>query len=107
MEFTGANIRRKEQQTNVWTITLQDKAWGGYTLVITYDYQFDPKGATLDLAGAHTLDVERETGSLGVMTAASLKLTAAPPAEPLHRVIAFSGRKTKPRWSASISGSRQ
>ena len=24
-EFTGANIRRKEQQTNVWTITLQDK----------------------------------------------------------------------------------
>ena len=86
VEFTGANIRRKEQQTNVWTITLQDKAWGGYTLVITYDYQFDPKGSTLDLAGAHTLDVERETGSLGVMTAASLKLTPAAPAEPLRRV---------------------
>ena len=61
VEFTGANIRRKEQQTNVWTITLQDKAWGGYTLVLTYDYQFDPKGAVLDLAGAHTLGVERET----------------------------------------------
>ncbi|HWH72227.1 MAG TPA: hypothetical protein VNT26_22885, partial [Candidatus Sulfotelmatobacter sp.] len=86
IEFTGANIRRKEQQTNVWTITLQDKAWGGYTLVITYDYQFDPKGATLDLAGTHTLDVERETGSLGLMTAASLKLTPAAPAEPLRRV---------------------
>jgi len=86
LEFTGANIRRKEQQTNVWTITLQDKAWGGYTLVLTYDYQFDPKGSTLDLAGAHAPGVERETGSLGLMTAASLKLTPAAPAEPLRRV---------------------
>ena len=86
VEFTGANIRRKEQQTNVWTITLQDKAWGGYTLVVTYDYQFDPKGSTLDLAGAHALGVERETGSLGLMTAASLKLTPAAPADPLRRV---------------------
>ena len=86
LEFTGANIRRKEQQTNVWTITLQDKAWGAYTLVITYDYSFDPKGGTLNLAGAHALGVERETGSLGVMTAASLKLTPANTAEPLHRV---------------------
>ena len=86
LEFTGANIRRKEQQTNVWTITLQDKAWGGYTLVLTYDYQFDPKGSTLDLAGAHALGVERETGSLGLMTAASLKLTPAAPADPLRRV---------------------
>lgn len=86
VEFTGANIRRKEAHTNVWTITLQDKAWGGYTLVITYDYQFDPKGAALDLAGARPLDVERETGSLGLMTAASLKLTPAAPVLPLRRV---------------------
>jgi len=86
VEFTGANIRRKEQLTNVWNITLQDKAWGAYTLVITYDYQFDPKGGTLDLAGAHTLGVEREAGSLGVMTAASLKLTPPAPADPLRRV---------------------
>jgi type II secretory pathway pseudopilin PulG len=91
VEFTGANIRRKEQSpggTNsvVWTLTLQDKAWGGYTLVVTYDYQFDPKAAALDLAGAHTPDAERETGSLGIMTAASLKLEAAAPADPLHRV---------------------
>jgi len=91
VEFTGANIRRKEQSpggTNsvVWTLTLQDKAWGGYTLVVTYDYQFDAKAAALNLAGAHTVGVERETGSLGIMTAASLKLEPAAPADPLHRV---------------------
>ena len=54
--------------------------------MLTYDYQFDPKGGTLDLAGAHALGVERETGSLGLMTAASLKLTPAAPADPLRRV---------------------
>ncbi|MEO6336986.1 MAG: type II secretion system protein [Verrucomicrobiota bacterium] len=91
VEFTGANIRRKEQSPGdsnsvVWTLTLQDKAWGGYTLVVTYDYQFDAKAAALNLAGAHTLGVERETGSLGIMTAASLKLEPAAPADPLHRV---------------------
>ncbi len=93
VEFTGPNIRRKEQTAaaaagapNVWTIALQDKAWGAYTLVVTYDYQFDPKGALLDLAGAHALGVERETGSAGVMSAGGLKLEAKPISEPLRRV---------------------
>ncbi len=92
VEFTGPNIRRKEMsagsETNsvVWTIGLQDKAWGGYTLVITYDYQFDPHGATLPVAGIHALDVERETGSVAVTTAASLKLNAKSAVEPLRRV---------------------
>ena len=86
VEFTGPTIRRKEQSSNVWTISLQDKAWGGYTLVVTYDYQFDPKKAALDLAGAHADAIERETGSVAVTTAASLKLLPRPVAEPL-RVI--------------------
>ncbi|MBI4026254.1 MAG: hypothetical protein HY360_14805 [Verrucomicrobia bacterium] len=94
VEFTGPNIRRKDQRGDLWTVALQDKAWGGYTLVVTYDYQFDPSRATLDAAGAHAIDlsadpqagVERETGSVAVTTAASLKLDSKPVAEPL-RVI--------------------
>jgi type II secretory pathway pseudopilin PulG len=97
VEFTGPNIRRKEQlsreagetsDTNavVWTIGLQDKAWSGYTLVVTYDYQFDPQGALLPVAGVHALEVERETGSIAITTAASLKLNAKPASEPLRRV---------------------
>ena len=38
------------------------------TLVITYDFAFDPKGATFDATGAHALDVERETGTLAITT---------------------------------------
>jgi len=86
LEFTGPNIRRKEVAGDVWTIGLQDKAWGGYTLVVTYDYAFDPHGATLPVGGLHPLGVERETGSIAITTAASLKLQAQPLAEPLRRV---------------------
>ncbi|NBU08813.1 MAG: hypothetical protein EBS84_07345 [Proteobacteria bacterium] len=86
VEFTGPNIRRKEQATKVWTVSLQDKAWGGYTLVVTYDYQFDPKKAVLDLAGAHCDGVERETGSVAVTAAANLKLQPKPAAEPLRTI---------------------
>lgn len=92
VEFTGPNIRRKEAaagaDTNavIWTVGLQEKAWGGYTLVVTYDYQFEPLGATLPIAGVHALDVERETGSVATTTAASLKLNAPAVADPLRRV---------------------
>jgi prepilin-type processing-associated H-X9-DG protein len=97
VEFTGPNIRRKEtnatpaelaSDTNsvFWTIALQDKAWGGYTLVITYDYQFDAKKASLNLAGAHALGVERETGSVALTTAGSLQLKPQPIAEPLRLI---------------------
>ncbi len=86
VEFTGPNIRGKEQDGEVWTINLQDKAWGAYTLVVTYDYQFDPAQATLDGSGLHALDAEHETGAVAVTTAASLKLQPAPAVEPLRLI---------------------
>ncbi|HOY58764.1 MAG TPA: magnesium transporter [Verrucomicrobiota bacterium] len=86
IEFTGANIRRKDREGDVWTITLQDKVWGGYTLVVTYDHGFDPQKATLDAGGPHPLDVERETGAVAITSAANLALEPAPIAEPLRRI---------------------
>ena len=86
VEFTGPNIRRKEQSGDIWTIGLQDKVWGGYTLVVTYDFQFDAKGATLPIGGIHAVDVERETGSVAITTAASLQLNAKSTADTLRRV---------------------
>ena len=110
VEFTGPNIRRKEMSrgatvesrepgnaldtrrstldTNyvVWTIGLQDKVWGGYTLVVTYDFQFDAKDATLPIGGIHAVGVERETGSVAITTAASLQLSAKSASDTLRRV---------------------
>jgi type II secretory pathway pseudopilin PulG len=86
VEFTGANIRRKELAGDVWTIGLQDKVWGGYTLVVTYDHQFNPKGEILPVGGLHAVEVERETGSVAITTAANLKLTEQALSDPLRRV---------------------
>ncbi|HTV39469.1 MAG TPA: LamG-like jellyroll fold domain-containing protein [Candidatus Sulfotelmatobacter sp.] len=86
VEFTGPNIRSKEFTNNVWTIGLQDKVWGGYTLVVTYDYQFDSSGATLPIAGIHALDVERETGSIAVTSAANLQINPSSISDSLQRI---------------------
>lgn len=86
VDFTGPGIRRKEQQTNDWTIGLQDKAWGGYTLVITYDFPFDPKGALLAVGGIHAMAVERETGTIALTSSSGLRLEAKPVSEPLRRI---------------------
>ncbi len=86
VEFTGPNIRSKQQAGDVWTIGLQDKVWGGYTLVVTYDFQFDAGGATLPVGGIHAVDAERETGSVAITTAASLQLNAKSMNDSLRRL---------------------
>lgn len=86
VEFTGPNIRRKEQQGDTWIIGLQDKAWGAYTLVATYDFQFDPHNATLPVGGIRVLDVERETGSIAITSGASQQLHEKTAKEPLRRI---------------------
>jgi prepilin-type processing-associated H-X9-DG protein len=86
VEFTGPNIRRKELQDGTWIIGLQEKAWGGYTLVVTYDYQFDPHKATLPIGGIHPDGVERETGSIAITSAANLQLTTQPTGDNIRRV---------------------
>jgi prepilin-type processing-associated H-X9-DG protein len=86
VEFTGPNIRSKEFTNDVWTIELQDKVWDGYTLVVTYDYQFDSAGATLPIGGIHTMKVERETGSIAITTAANLQISADKVSDSLRRI---------------------
>ena len=86
VEFIGPNICSHERQGDVWTIRLQEKAWDGYTLVVTYDYPFDATNAMLDAGGLHAPEAEHETGSVAVTTAAGFKVQSGPAQEPL-RVI--------------------
>ena len=88
IEFTGPNLRRTDHQDDVWTLSLQDKAWGAYTLVVTYDHAFDPKQATLDAAGAHPLDVEREDGTVAITAAPGLEVKPGPVTDPLRLIDA-------------------
>ena len=67
IEFTGPNIRRKELSGDIWMIGLQDKVWGGYTLVVTYDYQFDSKGATLPVGSTTSSGSSRPSRTSAVI----------------------------------------
>ena len=69
-----------------WTIRLQEKVWNGYTLVVSYDNQFEHDQATLQLGGAHPLGVKRETGFLALTGAANLKLNPQYAQTQLNRI---------------------
>lgn len=80
VDFIGKGVRRRDPQTNAvtktidWTISLQDKVWGSYTLTITYDEQFTESSARLPLPGAHAIGVEREAGYVAISKSAALDL---------------------------------
>lgn len=84
VEFTGANIRRQDRVGDVWTLALQDKVWGAYTLVVTYDASFDARQGAVDASGAHAPDAERETGAVALTAAPGLTLVPGPLADPLR-----------------------
>ncbi|MBI2447901.1 MAG: hypothetical protein HYV48_05180, partial [Candidatus Omnitrophica bacterium] len=79
VEITGENIRRKEvvgQENNkdIWSVTLQDKVMGGYSLVLTYDFQ-EPGGSyRLNVPEIEVGKVERESGYIGLGRRANIEI---------------------------------
>ncbi|MBT5322633.1 MAG: hypothetical protein HOL43_09730, partial [Verrucomicrobiales bacterium] len=94
VEFAGANIRARQPvpgadgSTVDWTLTLQEKAWNGYTLVVSYDNQFDSKTGSLSLGVARPQNLERVTGTLALTGASNIELTPNPAKTGLRRIDA-------------------
>ena len=94
LEFAGANIRARQAtpaadgKTVDWTLTLQEKAWDGYTLVVSYDNQFDSKVGNLSLGVAQPQGLERVTGTLALTGASNIELTPNPAKTGLRRLDA-------------------
>ena len=94
VEFTGPNIRRKEQTKGPTRMTSSGRLvcrtrsgavtrWWSPTII-----NLIPRRGTrrLPVGGIHTVDVERETGSIAVTTAASLQLSPKTVSDTLRRV---------------------
>ncbi|MDA0323478.1 MAG: hypothetical protein O2923_12305 [Verrucomicrobia bacterium] len=73
VEFTGRDQRGWEQDGEVWTIALQEKVIGDYTLLVTYDQQYNYDGAEIEVGGVTTLGTESEVGYIALASAASLQ----------------------------------
>jgi hypothetical protein len=74
VEITGRDIRARQQDGDVWTVQLQDKVHGDYTLLVTYQQPAAFEGGEVTLGGIRTIGPESETGYLVLAGAASLAL---------------------------------
>jgi hypothetical protein len=64
VEFSGRSIRSWSRDNNVWTIVLQERVMGSYTLLATFDQPLDYESGELHAGGLSAVDAESEVGYL-------------------------------------------
>ncbi len=86
VEFTGADIEGWKREGDVCMVRLQTKVIGDYTLLVTFDKQFEYEGAVIEAGGIETLDTDSEVGYIALASSASLELTESktPPGSIIH-----------------------
>ncbi len=72
VEVQGRDIRNWTQDGDEWTVQLQQKVIGDYTLLVTYDHPAKYQGEELLVGGVQTMDLENETGYIALAGAANL-----------------------------------
>jgi hypothetical protein len=77
VEISGLNIRRRDQQGEVWCVELQNKTRGAYTLNVTWEQPRTSKTNSVELAGIAADRVERETGFLAIVAKPPLQVDEA------------------------------
>lgn len=79
VEFTGADIESWQREDETCTVELRQRVMGDYTLLVTYDRQFDYEGAVLPVAGIETVDTDSEVGYVALASSASIKFSESEP----------------------------
>jgi hypothetical protein len=91
VEISGANIRRRDHDGEIWRVEFQSKIRGAHTLTVTWEEPW-PRGTNisaeaktgtpvaqfaheLDIQGIGAANVERETGVLAIVARPPLQVT--------------------------------
>ncbi len=74
VEFTGRDVRGWEHTNTAWSVALQEKIMGDYTLLVSYDCPVNYAGGEIVMGGVQTVETESEVGYIVAASAASLKL---------------------------------
>ncbi|MCK5801301.1 MAG: hypothetical protein KAI66_00645, partial [Lentisphaeria bacterium] len=74
VEIHGLDIRNHTRSGDRWTVHLQQKVIGDYTLLVTYDHPMKYQGEELVVGGIQALDVENEVGYIALAGSANLSL---------------------------------
>jgi hypothetical protein len=75
VEFTGADIEGWQRTGDICMVRLQTKVIGDYTLLVTFDKQFEYEGAVIEAGGIETLETDSEVGYIALASSASLELS--------------------------------
>jgi hypothetical protein len=75
VEFTGADVEGWTRTNDLCRVRMQKRAMGDYTLLVTFDRQFDYEKADIPVGGVETVGTESEVGYLALASSASLRLT--------------------------------
>ena len=82
VEITGRDVRGWQQTGEVWTVTLQEKVLGDYTLLVTYDQPVAWEGAELAVGGVRTEGPVTESGYIAIAGSAGLAFDAETKRDP-------------------------
>lgn len=75
VEFTGRDVRGWQNEGELWTVSLQEKVIGDYTLGVSYNKHFAYKGDEISAGGVRTEGTTSEAGCIVLASSASLNLT--------------------------------
>ena len=103
IEFTGADIEGWTRDGDVCTVRLQAKIMGDYTLLVTWDRQYNfYEGAEVSVGEVETVGTDSEVGYMAIASAASVK-----PPEPKDKlpasIIAIDRREIPTAYSTPIA----
>ena len=74
VDFVGRDVRNWVQEGETWTIEFQEKIFGDYTLLVTYDRRLAAEGESVFAGGIATLGTDSETGYIAVAGKANLAI---------------------------------
>lgn len=102
VEFTGADIEGWTRDAGNCTVRLQERVTGDYTLLVTYDRQFDDEGADIDIGKVTTHGAASEVGYIAVASSLSLDVSEAKPL-PLSSVIQVERGEVPSAYAAPVT----
>ena len=78
LEFAGRDVRNWKKTETGYEVYLHTPVFGAYTLLATFDRQFNAQSNTVSFVGVRPLDAQSEQGSVFVVSENQFEFTTSP-----------------------------
>ncbi len=101
IDVTGADVESWSREGELCHVRLHTRTIGDYTLLLTYDGQYDYRGGTVQIGGVETVGAESEVGYVIVSSASSIQVSEATNLPP--SVIAIGREELPAEYAAPVT----